>query len=154
MAMYKTNEGCFDMKNRTKKVLSLAIIGMMLLTGAAGCSTGADANNEESNAIYTAKMYVGLNDAGTDSQALTIEEAQQMVRKIITDKGFGYTEYVANGAYIEDDGTVVDNDTLVYELFFMEKEEAHAIAKEVKAALHLKSVLMGESTAEYNFVTE
>ena len=50
--MYKTNEGCFDMKNRTKKVLSLAIIGMMLLTGAAGCSTGADANNEESNAYH------------------------------------------------------------------------------------------------------
>ncbi|MBP3625537.1 MAG: hypothetical protein J6J05_06900, partial [Peptococcaceae bacterium] len=98
------------MKNRTKKVLSLAIIGMLSLTGAAGCSTGADANNEESNAIYTAKMYVGLNDAGTDSQALTIEEAQQMVRKIITDKGFGYTEYVASGSYIEDDGTVVDND--------------------------------------------
>ena len=153
VAIYKTNERCFDMKNRTKKVLSLVIIGMLLLTGAAGCSTGADAN-AESNEVYTAKMYVGLNDAGTDSQALTIEEAQQMVRKIITDKGFGYTEYVANGAYIEDDGTVVDNDTLVYELFFMEKEEAHAIAKEVKAALHLESVLMGESTAEYNFVTE
>ena len=42
MAVYKTNERCFDMKNRTKKVLSLVIIGMLLLTGAAGCSTGVE----------------------------------------------------------------------------------------------------------------
>lgn len=141
------------MKHKVTKLLSFAVIGMVLLMGVVGCSTGVDAN-AESDAIYTAKMYVGLNAAGTDSQALTISEAQQMVRKIITDKGFGYTEYVANGAYIEDDGTVVANDTLVYELFFMEKEDAHAIAKEVKSALHLESVLMGESTAEYNFVVE
>lgn len=141
------------MNYQTKKVFCLVLIGMMLLAGAAGCSAGADAN-AESSAIYTAKMYVGLNDARTDSQALTVEEAQQMIRKIITDKGFGYTEYVAHGAYIEDDGTVVDNDTLVYDLLLMEKEDAHAIAKEVKAALHLDSVLMGESMAEYNFITE
>lgn len=139
------------MSKKMRNLLGLVLIGMMLL---AGCGTGADANNADSNEIYIARMYVGLNDADTESQVLTVEEAQQMVRKIITDKGFGYTEYVTYGAYHGDDGTIVSNDTLVYELFFMEQADAYAIAEEVKSVLHLANVLMSESTTECNFVAE
>ena len=86
-------------------------------------------------------VYFGLNDAVTGSQKVETAEAQSVIRKIITDKGVGYTEYVAYGAYNEDD-KVVENATLVYAIVFVDKDTVLEIIAEAKTRLNLASVMI------------
>lgn len=96
-------------------------------------------------------LYCGLNDADTSSQVLTVADAQAAARKVITDKGLGYTEYVTYGAYTEY-GAVKGNDTLVYVFFYVEKADAQSVAKEIKETLHLAAVLVEEVANSYDFI--
>lgn len=95
-------------------------------------------------------LYCGLNDADTGNQVYSVADAQEAARKIITDKGLGYTEYVTYGAYTEN-GAVKENDTLVYVLFYMEKADAQSVAKEIKEKLNLSAVLVEEVANSYDF---
>lgn len=95
-------------------------------------------------------LYCGLNDADTGNQVYSVADAQEAARKIITDKGLGYTEYVTYGAYTEN-GAVKENDTLVYVLFYVGKADAQSVAKEIKEKLNLSAVLVEEVTNSYGF---
>ncbi len=99
----------------------------------------------------TEKYYMvsfGLNDAETNKQEVPTEDASKAIRKIITDKGLGYTEYTTYGAYTEN-GKSVENVTLVYFLVYMEKSDVDDIADTAKKELNLKSVLIQESSAAF-----
>ena len=99
----------------------------------------------------TEKYYMvsfGLNDAETNTQVISTEDASKAIRRIITDKGLGYTEYTTYGAYTEN-GKSVENVTLVYFLVYMEKSDVDSIADTAKSELNLKSVLIQESTAKF-----
>lgn len=126
-----------------KKIVFLVMAVCMICLGFAGC------NNTEKNQVKYV-LYCGLNDADTGSQVLTLTDAQEEARKVVTDKGFGYTEYATYGAYTEN-GEVKGNDTLVYALFYVEKADAQSVAKEIKETLNLASVLVEEVANSYDF---
>ena len=126
-----------------KKIVLIVLAVCMMCFCFAGC------NNTEKNQIKYV-LYCGLNDAGTGSQVITVTDAQAAARKVITDKGLGYTEYVTYGAYTENDA-VKGNDTLVYVLFYVEKADAQSVAKEIKETLHLAAVLVEEVENSYGF---
>ena len=126
-----------------KKIVFLVMAVCMICLGFAGCN-----NTEKSQVKYV--LYCGLNDADTGSQVLTLTDAQEEARKVVTDKGFGYTEYATYGAYTEN-GEVKGNDTLVYALFYVEKADAQSVAKEIKETLNLASVLVEEVANSYDF---
>ena len=124
--------------------LCLLVICMLGLVCMAGCQ-----QSEEAPAPNKFTMYVGLNDV-SGTQKLDIPTAQTAVRSIFLDNGLGYTEFVAKGAYLED-GTPIENDTLVYEFMFVEKDQVLAIADEVKSTLNLATILIEEEYVEYYF---
>lgn len=128
---------------KMKKIVLIVLAACMMSLCLVGCN-----NTGKNQAKYV--LYCGLNDAGTGSQVLTVTDAQAAARKIITDKGLGYTEYVTYGAYTEN-GAVKGNDTLVYMLFYVEKADAQSVAKEIKESLHLASVLVEEVENSYDF---
>ena len=132
---------------KTVKLISMTILAVLLLCAFAGCSGN---NNDDSNVPVQYSIYCGLNDEDTGTQVIATEEAQQIARKIITDKGFGYTEYITYGAYTEN-GMVKGNDTLVYVLFYVEEADAKAIASDIKEELNLASVLIEEVSDRYDF---
>lgn len=101
-------------------VLSVLAVCMMCF-----CFVGCN-NTGKKQVKYV--LYCGLNDAGTGSQVYSVADAQEAARKIITDKGLGYTEYVTYGAYTEN-GAVKENDTLVYVLFYVEKKTRSLLQK-------------------------
>ena len=130
-----------------KNVKRLCIVAMTLMLVAAifaGCA--AKQPQPANPPKYT--VYCGLNDADAGKQIISVEEAQQTARKIFTDNGFGYTEFVAYGAYVEN-GTVFENDTLVYELYFSEKADIDNVTKEIKETLNLFSVLVAKGGTDY-----
>lgn len=128
---------------RTGTIMILAAV--MLMLTACG-KTDTDAAKET---YY--KIYCGLNDAETGTQILSVEDAGQKIRGLITDKGLGYTEYTANGAYVED-GSIHPNEALIYQLIFVEKEEVEDLAEEIRKELHLKSVLVEETEGVFHFL--
>ena len=123
-------------------VLSVLAVCMMCF-----CFVGCN-NTGEKQVKYV--LYCGLNDADTGNQVYSVADAQEAARKIITDKGLGYTEYVTYGAYTEN-GAVKENDTLVYVLFYVEKADAQSVAKEIKEKLNLSAVLVEEVANSYDF---
>ena len=130
-----------------KNVKGLCIVALVLMLVAAifaGCA--AKQPQPANPPKYT--VYCGLNDADTGSQIISVEEAQEAARKIFTDNGFGYTEFVAYGAYVEN-GTVFENDTLVYEFYFNEKADVDNVTKEIKETLNLSSVLVAKGGTDY-----
>lgn len=110
----------------------------------AGCTSTKNAGELPS----TYKLYFGLNDTDAGKQIIPTEKAQEIARKIITDKGYGYTEYITYGACSEDNNSI-ENVTLVYEMLFLEYEEIEKIANETKEALNLPPVLIVEGGNNY-----
>ena len=127
------------------------IVLIMLVFAAclAGCAPG-DTSGGEVQVKYA--VYCSLNDADTGTQMLSVEEAQKLARGVITDRGLGYTEYVAYGGFVDGD-KINGNDTLVYTFFFIEKADAQAVAAEIKESLNLVSVLMEQIDSVYDFVS-
>lgn len=123
--------------------LLLAVISVGLF---AGCSAAKTENESAVPVAYS--LYCGLNDADAGTQIISTEEAQKIARKVITDKGFGYTEHVAYGAYTEDNKSI-ENVTLVYDMFFLEKADIDKVADEIRAALNLTPILVVEGSRNY-----
>lgn len=132
------------MKNIPIKAGTILTAAILMLTACG--KTETDAAKET---YY--KIYCGLNDAETGTQILSSEDAGQKIRGLITDRGLGYTEYTANGAYVED-GNVHPNEALIYQLIFVEKEEVESLAEEIRKELDLESVLIEETEGAFHFL--
>jgi len=132
------------MKGNTKQIVFLLVCVAILGVIAAFIPNAQAANPPK----YT--LYCGLNDADAGAQILSVEQAREMAREIIIKRGCGYTEYVAYGAYQEGD-KVIGNDTLVYELFFVDTEMAEEIAKAICTELNLTPILMEKGGSDYKF---
>lgn len=129
-----------------KKIIVTLLTAVMSVCALAGCT--ANKTNGESGVPVAYSLYCGLNDSDTGTQIIPTEEAQKIARKVITDKGFGYTEHVAYGAYTEDNKSV-ENVTLVYDMFFLEYEDIAKVADEIRAELNLTPILIVEGSHSY-----
>lgn len=129
-----------------KKII-IALLSIVMSFGILiGCD---DTKANEKNAVPVAySLYCGLNDADTGTQIVSTEEATAKARKVITDKGFGYTEHICFGAYTDDNGAV-ENVTLIYDLYFIEKSDIDKVADEIRAALHITPILVVECSKNY-----
>lgn len=126
-----------------KKFIIALLLAVTSVCIFAGCGA---AKTDGVPQAYT--LYCGLNDADAGTQIVTTEEAQAIARKVITDKGFGYTEHVAYGAYTEDNRSV-ENVTLIYDLYFLGKEDIDRVADEIREALNLTPILVVEGSRNY-----
>lgn len=113
---------------------------------------GTACNGQESKSDNPQKhtLYCGLVDADAGEQLLTVEEAQNLARAVILENGCGYTEFVTYGGYKSDD-KVINNDTLVYEIYFAECDVVNKITKEIQEKLNLMPILTAEGTTDYSF---
>lgn len=127
---------------KLKTLLVLPLLALVIM-----CSACQSEKTKSSTEKYYTVSF-GLNDAKTNTQVISTEDASKAIRKIITDKGLGYTEYTTYGAYTEN-GKSVENVTLVYFLVYMEKSDVESIVDTAKSELNLKSVLIQESTAAF-----
>ena len=129
-----------------KKMIITLLLVVMSASLFAGC--GATKPENEGTVPVAYSLYCGLNDADTGTQIVSTEKAQEIIRKIITDKGLGYTEHVGYGAYTEDNKSV-ENVTLIYDMFFIEKADIDQIADEIRTALNLTPILVVECSRNY-----
>lgn len=85
-------------------------------------------------------LYFGLTDKDTGAQELTMAEAKDLLVPLFVEAGSGYTVYEAEGGYALEDGTVVQNDTLVFDSTHGDEQAVKDLIDRAKQALNIESV--------------
>ncbi len=98
------------------------------------------AQTDEEDIQYV--MYLGTNDKDTNKPVFTQEEAKEKAREILIRHFGGYTLQEANGGWVDEDGTVYQEYTLVIYLSSTTAEKVHAAADELIETFHQSSVLI------------
>ena len=86
-------------------------------------------------------LYIGLNDKDTHAQEITTLDAYKVVSNILTAIG-GATITEGRGIYTHDDGTIVQETTLVCMIFAAPEESVRDAILQIKSALNQESVAM------------
>lgn len=97
----------------TGKRVCLAVclmIGAMLCFG--GCAATSSGNNGYSDAS-SYHLYIGLADAATGKQELTLDQGVAKVKDTLNAQKSGATVVPAWGNYLDTSGNMVSNDTIM-----------------------------------------
>ena len=140
------------MNARTWKKLGACLCaGTLAAVLCAGCASKAsdDAAQPLVNGVTDRQevvycLYFGLTDKDTGKQELTMEEAKDIAIPLFIEAGSGYTVYEAEGGFAKEDGTVVQNDTLVFDSTHGDEQAILDLIEKVRRALNVESVY-GES---------
>ena len=96
-------------------------------------------------------MYVGTNDKDTNKPVFTQEEAKEKARDILIRHFGGYTLQEASGGWVDDDGTVYQEYTLVIYLSDTTEDQVHAAADELIQVFNQSSVLIQANPTRTEF---
>ncbi|MDO4166282.1 MAG: DUF3574 domain-containing protein [Eubacteriales bacterium] len=141
-----------------KRNLALVLMCALVVI-AGGCGSEKTVKNENhtenSDWMQDAEyiVYFGLNDKSTGEQIVSKEEATETIKKIFEKQGVGYTVLDAFGAYLDDEGKVVSNETVVLDILMVSEEELESAVTEAVDELHLASAMVTKSDVSYRFYT-
>ena len=96
-------------------------------------------------------MYLGTNDKDTNKPYGTDEEAKSKVDEVLTKYFEGFTIQDANGGWVNDDGSVAHEYTVVILLSDTTLEMVHAASDDLIREFNQSSVLIqaNETTTEF-----
>ncbi|MBR2577734.1 MAG: DUF3574 domain-containing protein [Erysipelotrichaceae bacterium] len=101
-----------------------------------------------------ANIYIGLNDGDTKKQKYDIERYRNVLKDVCKAYHCAFSLYLADGGYFHDDGTFVEEKTLVVMLLGTPEETVKEIAKDLCAFFNQESVMITYDTAEVHFIRE
>lgn len=133
---------------RTKTFYATAVIAVLLVVNL--CVTGGMMVQLSDAAVQTAQtqedvrytLYIGTNDKDTYTQLIPLEEAKQIVNEICVKYVGGYTVQQANGGWVDETGSLTQEETLVYSFIGVDEEVLQSIMDEVLVALNQNSILV------------
>lgn len=99
------------------------------------------------------KIYLGLNDKDTKQQEITIDQAVEVITKLLKDfKIEGATIIPATGYYTHNDGTIILEQSLIIELLFQDDETIKTIATALKLMFNQESVMTTKIKTATEFI--
>jgi len=96
-------------------------------------------------------LYIGTNDKDTYEQIIPTGEAVEIVNNIVTRYTDGYTMHHARGGWVDETGTLTQEDTIIYTIAYTEESDIIAIMDEVLVALNQNAILMEKRYVTSNF---
>ena len=97
-------------------------------------------------------LYVGLNDKDTKTQRIETLEAYKIIENVLLNNGLtGYTIYNGKGLYRHENGTIVQENTLIIEIIFSNDEIINKIITILKQVLNQESILKQVQKIELSF---
>ena len=96
-------------------------------------------------------LYIGTNDKDTYEQIIPTGEAVEIVNGIVTKYTGGYTMHHARGGWVDETGTLTQEDTIIYTIAYTDESDIIAIMDEVLAALNQNAILMEKWNVTSNF---
>lgn len=103
---------------------------------------------DDTDTVY--HLYIGLSDSSTGEE-YDPDEAIAQVNAIVLKYGEGLTVYKSQGAWIDDEGTVNNEPSLVYVLSGYTLDDVHAICDQAKALLHQTAIMVTGSDRAAEF---
>ena len=92
--------------------------------------------------LEEARIYVGLRDKVTREQLFDTEQYKVVLKDICRGYGVAFSLQVIEGCYCHDDGTWVDENTLLITLIGAPKKTVYNIASDVCKRFHQESVMV------------
>ena len=104
--------------------------------------------------VRQTQIYIGLNDSGTYTQKFETEKYVSILKRVCQGYRVAFSMSLINGGYFHDDGTYVEENTLMLTLLDVDEETIEEIAKDLCAFFNQESVMVSSSEAEVRFVKE
>ncbi len=92
--------------------------------------------------MLESKIYVGLRDKDSHEQIRETEEYKTILKGICKSYQTPFSLHVMEGGYYHDDGTWVDENTLVVTLLGIPRQTVYKIARELCEVFHQESVII------------
>ena len=151
-----------------RNLMSLVLAGTIALAPLAGCAsqqTGTDTpattaedgtSSEAATDVAEATdtnyiMYLGTNDKDTDEPVFTHEEAREKAKEILVKHFGGYTIQDAEGGWMDEEGNMCQEYTIVILLSDTTLEAVHAAADELLETFRQSSVLINTEPVATEF---
>ena len=101
--------------------------------------------------MIESRIYVGLCDRDSHEQIYDTETYKEALKNICRNHKSPFSLQVIEGGYFHDDGSWVDENTLLITLIGTPQMVVYKIAKEVCKAFHQESVMItGNSVLRFN----
>ena len=146
-----------------KKLLVLFTAMIMMTASVSGCLASAmsaeeaedvlsNRNKEEAGSVQYV-MYLGTNDKDTNEPVFSEEESMKKAQEILIRLFGGYTIQEARGGWLNEDGKICQEYTLVIYLSDTTKDKVHEAAREMIDTFRQSSVLIQSNPTETEFYT-
>jgi len=96
-------------------------------------------------------LYVGTNDKDTNEPVFEPEEAREYLENILTEHFYGFTIQEARGGWVNDDGSVAHEYTLVVYLSDTTLDEVHAACDDLVTEFNQSSILIQQNVTTTEF---
>ena len=104
--------------------------------------------------VRQTNIYVGLNDAETHEQLFDTEKYLSILKDVCKNYHVGFSVDQVHGGYFHDDGSYVEETSLVLTLLDTDETIVQEIAKDLCAFFHQESVMVTNAASEMYFVHE
>ena len=96
-------------------------------------------------------LYVGTNDKDSNEPVFSEDDAREHLEAILTDHFGGFTIQDARGGWVNDDGSIAHEYTLVVYLSDTTLEEVHAACDDLIAEFNQSSILIQQNITTTEF---
>lgn len=96
-------------------------------------------------------LYVGTNDKDSNEPVFNEDDAREHLEAILTDHFGGFTIQDARGGWVNDDGSIAHEYTLVVYLSDTTLEEVHAACDDMIAEFNQSSILIQQNMTTTEF---
>ncbi|MBQ1307561.1 MAG: hypothetical protein IJI77_07680 [Erysipelotrichaceae bacterium] len=104
--------------------------------------------------VRQTQIYVGLNDSDTYQQKFETGKYVSILKRVCQGYHVAFSMSLINGGYFHDDGTYVEENSLMLTLLDVDEQTIEEIAKDLCAFFNQESVMVSTSEAEVHFVKE
>ena len=104
--------------------------------------------------VKKTEIYVGLNDSETYEQRFITDKYLSILKNVCKNYGVAFSVSTINGGYFHENGTYVEENSLVLTLLDTPSETISEIAKDLCVFFNQESVLLTESAAEVRYISE
>ena len=101
-----------------------------------------------------ATIYVGLNDSESRQQKFDTEKYISLLKNVCQSYHVAFSMNTITGGYFHDDGTYVEENTLVLTMLNVKDETVQDIARDLCMFFHQESVMVTYSDAQVHFIRE
>ena len=100
------------------------------------------------------QIYVGLNDSQTHEQKFDTKKYVEILKNVCKSYHVAFSLHTVSGGYFHEDGSYVDENTLVLSLLDIDENTVMEIAKDLCAFFNQESVMVTGSPSVLYFISE